>query len=157
MTSNPHPIDRSERPDIRRRVAAVSALLLVFVVFVVSAINIANDAVRSLVILLSIVAALFGAWYAITRVGGRRLIAIVFTVGALVVMMLVALFAGDTGIVLSAAARVVLLIVAAWLARFSISLDLRSLKERETPGLPVPAAKHGALIMNLKSGGGNRP
>ena len=52
-----------------------------------------------------------------------------------------------------AAARVVLLIVAAGLARFSISLDLRSLKEQETPGLPVPSATHGALIMNLKSGG----
>jgi diacylglycerol kinase family enzyme len=142
-----------EPPGIRRRAAAVSALLLVFVVLVVSAVNIANDAVRSLMIVLSIVAALYGAWYAITRAGGRRIIAIVFTVAALVVMILVA-FAGDTRVVLSAAARVVLLIVAAGLARFSISLDLRSLKEQETPGLPVPSATHGALIMNLKSGGG---
>ena len=146
-------MDQTERPDIRRRAAAVSALLLVLVVLVVSAMNIANDAVRSLVIVLSIAVALFGAWYAITRIGGRRLIATVLTVVALVVMIVVA-FSGDTAVVLSAAARVLLLIVAAWLARSAISLDLQSLKERETPGLPVPPARHGALIMNLKSGGG---
>ena len=31
---------------------------------------------------------------------------------------------------------------------------MRSLKQSETPGTPVPAARHGVLIMNLKSGGG---
>ena len=31
---------------------------------------------------------------------------------------------------------------------------MRSLKQSETPGKPVPAARHGVLIMNLKSGGG---
>jgi diacylglycerol kinase family enzyme len=146
-------MDRSERPDIRRRIAAVTALLLVLVVVVVSALNIANDAIRSLVIVLLMLVALSAAWYAITRVGGRRLIAIVLIVAALVTMIVVAI-ADEDAVVLSTAARVVMLIVAAWLARFAISLDLRSLKERETPGRPVPSARHGALIMNLKSGGG---
>ena len=131
----------------------MAALLLVLAVVVVSALNIANDAIRSLVIVLLMLVALFAGWYAITRVGGRRLIAIVLIVAALVLMIAIAI-ADEDAVVLSVAARVVMLLVAAWLARFSISLDLRSLKERETPGLPVPSARHGALIMNLKSGGG---
>ncbi len=143
----------SERPDIRRRIAAVTALLLVLGVVVVSALNIANDAIRSLAIVLLMLVALFAGWYALTRLGARRLIAIALVVVALVVMIAVAI-ADEDAVVLSVAARVVMLIVAAWLARFSISLDLRSLKERETPGLPVPSARHGTLIMNLKSGGG---
>ena len=31
---------------------------------------------------------------------------------------------------------------------------MRTLKSSETTGTPVPAAEHGVLIMNLKSGGG---
>jgi diacylglycerol kinase family enzyme len=146
-------MDPSERPGIERRAAAVSALLAVLVVVVASPINIANDARHSLVILLSLAAALFGAWYAITRVGGRRGIGISVAVAASVAMIVAAFMGGDR-VVLSAAARVVLLLAAAWLGRFAIGRDPRSLKERETPGLPVSAATHGALIMNLKSGGG---
>ena len=40
------------------------------------------------------------------------------------------------------------------LARYALTRDVRSLKQMETPGKPVPAARHGVLIMNLKSGGG---
>jgi diacylglycerol kinase family enzyme len=143
----------SERPGLERRAAAVSSLLAVLVVVVVSAINIADDAWRSLLIVLSLVAALFGAWYAITRVGGRRAIGIVLATAALLAMI-VAAVTGDGWVVVSAAVRVVLLLAAVWLGRFAIGHDPRSLKERETPGRPVPAATHGALIMNLKSGGG---
>ena len=47
-----------------------------------------------------------------------------------------------------------LLVVALLLARYALTRDVRSLKQSETPGKPVPAARHGVLIMNLKSGGG---
>ena len=40
------------------------------------------------------------------------------------------------------------------LARYALARDVRSLKQSETPGKPVPAARRGVLIMNLKSGGG---
>ena len=55
---------------------------------------------------------------------------------------------------LSLLVRLALLGVALLLARYALARDVRSLKQMETPGKPVPAARHGVLIMNLKSGGG---
>ena len=55
---------------------------------------------------------------------------------------------------LSLLVRLALLGVALLLARYALTRDVRSLKQMETPGKPVPAARHGVLIMNLKSGGG---
>jgi diacylglycerol kinase family enzyme len=40
------------------------------------------------------------------------------------------------------------------LARYSLERDRASLISAPTPGVPVPAATHPVLIMNLKSGGG---
>ena len=62
--------------------------------------------------------------------------------------------AGGEGYVLSLLVRLALLGVALLLARYALARDVRSLKQMETPGKPVPAARHGVLIMNLKSGGG---
>ena len=62
--------------------------------------------------------------------------------------------AGGEGYVLSLLVRLALLGVAVLLARYALTRDVRSLKQMETPGKPVPAARHGVLIMNLKSGGG---
>jgi diacylglycerol kinase family enzyme len=50
--------------------------------------------------------------------------------------------------------RLALLVVAVALARYALSRDVRTLKSSATTGTPVPAAEHGVLIMNLKSGGG---
>ena len=50
--------------------------------------------------------------------------------------------------------RLALLVLAVALARYALARDVRTLKAGATPGTPVPAAEHGVLIMNLKSGGG---
>ena len=44
--------------------------------------------------------------------------------------------------------------VAVVLGRYALGRDTTSLKRSATPGSPVPPARHGVLIMNLKSGGG---
>ena len=89
-------------------------------------------------------------WYALTRPGRRRAVAVVFAVAALASATAV-VFVGSP---VSVAARVVLLVVAGALGRYALARDLRSLKSAATAGTPVPAATQGALIMNLKSGGG---
>ena len=61
---------------------------------------------------------------------------------------------GGEGHLLSLLVRLALLGVALLLARYALTCDVRSLKQMETPGTPVPAATHGVLFMNLKSGGG---
>jgi diacylglycerol kinase family enzyme len=56
--------------------------------------------------------------------------------------------------VISLLVRLALLGVALLRARYALKRDVRSLKQSETPGKPVPSARRGVLIMNLKSGGG---
>ena len=76
-------------------------------------------------------------------------VAVVAAVAVVVIQI-----AGGDGFVLSLLVRLALLGVALLLARYALKRDVRSLKQSETPGKPVPAARHGVLIMNLKSGGG---
>ena len=55
---------------------------------------------------------------------------------------------------LSVALRLVAFVVAGLLARYALQRDVGTLKRSATDGTPVPAARRGVLIMNLKSGGG---
>ena len=50
--------------------------------------------------------------------------------------------------------RIVVLGIGVALGRYALGRTTRSLRRSETPGTPVPPAGKGALIMNLKSGGG---
>jgi diacylglycerol kinase family enzyme len=71
-----------------------------------------------------------------------------------VVFILAVQLSRDDGTTLSLLARLVMLGAAVLLAHYALTRDVRSLKQSETPGKPVPAARRGVLIMNLKSGGG---
>ena len=101
----------------------------------------------------SVFVALLGAWYALTRVGRVRVVGLVVSLAALVAIVGLALFDG---------LRVTLLVVlvlgclalSAGLARYALGYDLATLRGRDPAGQPVPAATHGTLIMNLRSGGG---
>ena len=78
---------------------------------------------------------------------------VVVAVVAAVAVLVVQLRREPRGTV-SLVVRLALLGVALLLARYALTRDVRSLKQTETPGKPVPAARQGVLIMNLKSGGG---
>ena len=52
------------------------------------------------------------------------------------------------------AIRVLALVGAVALAKYSLGTSARSLKAAEVEGTPVPPATRGVLFMNLKSGGG---
>jgi diacylglycerol kinase family enzyme len=92
-------------------------------------------------------------WDAVTRVGARRWVSAAVAVAALAGIVALELVKGETT-ALSLLLRIVLLFAATFVARYALSLDTRTLKRSTTPGSPVPAARRGALIMNLKSGGG---
>ena len=143
----------SDRPDMRRRVAAVTSVVLVAAVVVVTIVRVLSDPARALVELLLLIALLVAGWFALTRSGPPRVIAVVAAVAALTA--LTAVVAGSDGAaIVSMVVRVVALVAAVSLAHYALGVTTRALAQAETPGTPVSAAQRGVLFMNLKSGGG---
>ena len=141
------------RPGIWRRLAALSALVLVVVVLVVTIVVVVKDPLIFVLQLLLLLVVALAAWDALTRTGGRRFAALVAAAAAIVAIVILE-FAREGSPGLSLLLRLALLGVAVGLARYALARDVRTLKRSATPGAPVPAARRGALIMNLKSGGG---
>jgi diacylglycerol kinase family enzyme len=136
-----------------QRVAAVGAIFVTAAVVVATIASAAADLRRLAVLLLLIPLAFAAAWFAITRTGGRRQLAVVVLAATVLGWVAVALSEG-AGSALVAAVRVLMLAAAFLLARFALGRDARSLKRADSPGAAVPPAVHGVLIMNLKSGSG---
>jgi diacylglycerol kinase family enzyme len=142
-----------DAPDVRRRLAAIAAIVLGALVIVSTFVAVVGDIPRLVAQLVLLAAAALAAWYALTRVGGRRALAVLIVLAALTGFVAVGV-AREGGGPLSLVVRVVPLLLAVALARFALGHNVRALKESETPGVPVGPAAHGVLIMNLKSGGG---
>jgi len=138
---------------VARRLAAIGTIVLGALVVVATFVAVVGDIPRLVAQLVFLAAAALAAWYALTRVGGRRAIAVLIVLAALTGFVIVGV-AREGGGPLSLVVRLVPLLLAVALARFALGHSVRALKESETPGVPVGPATHGVLIMNLKSGGG---
>jgi diacylglycerol kinase family enzyme len=97
--------------------------------------------------------AFIGAWYALTRVGRRRVVGLVVSLAALVVIVGLPLGRGLAASLLLTL-PIAIVALSGGFARYALGFDLATLRQRDTVGEPVPAATRGVLIMNLKSGGG---
>ncbi len=146
-------IASTEKPAAGQRFAAVAAIALVGVVIVATLVIVVHDAARVAVQLVALAAAAAAAWFGLTRVGGRRALAVLIALAALTGFVLVGA-AERGGGPASVLVRVVALLLGVACARVALGRNARALKRTETPGLPVPPATHGVLIMNLRSGGG---
>lgn len=143
----------AERPATRRRLAAVATICMVVVALALGMTSILDDARRFTVQAPLLLIALFAAWYALTRVGRRRLISMAICVAAVASIVAYAFVEGPAAFVVSLI-RIVLLLAAAVFARHALALDIGALRGAPTTGEAVPASKRGVLIMNPKSGGG---
>lgn len=134
-------------PSLARRVAAAAALLAVAAAVVLTVAALLRDPLRLVAALLMVAVAVMAGWTALVRRGTWRVAA--GTVAVLALVVLVVLLA--TGSVLRLVALVVLMLGSMAAARVALGHDLA-----EPPGdlRPVPAARHGVLLMNPKSGGG---
>jgi diacylglycerol kinase family enzyme len=142
-----------EKPTVERRLAAAAAIVLSIGVLVATVLVVLDRPLEVVVQVVLLAAVLDAVWSALTRKGAVRGIWVVVAVVAAVAVVAIQIAGGD-GYVLSLLVRLALLGVALLLARYALKRDVRSLKQMETPGKSVPAARHGVLIMNLKSGGG---
>ncbi len=143
----------TRRPAAKRRSAAAVAILIVLAVIVITVLAVLGDPLTAIAQLLLLLVAFVGVWWALTRSGASRWAAVALTAGA-VVAIVVLQISRDASSIWSLLARLVALGGAVILARYALVRDVRSLKDTRTPGRPVPPARRGVLIMNLKSGGG---
>ncbi len=143
----------SQGPGRWRRLAAAAAIVLVVAVLLVTLVAVIGDPVIVLVQLALLLVVLLATWFALTRSGALRATGVIAAAAAVVAVLALQL-TRDSSSVLSLLLRVGALGAAIVLAKYALGRDTGSLKERRTPGRPVPAAQRGVLIMNLKSGGG---
>jgi diacylglycerol kinase family enzyme len=140
-------------PDVRRRLAAWTAMSFALLVVVASLVIVLVYPWYVLRLIPLVFVALLGAWHALTRVGHRRVVGLVVSLSALVAIVGTALFDGRR-VTLLVVLTLGFLALSAGLARYALGYDLATLRGRDTAGKPVLAATDGVLIMNLKSGGG---
>jgi hypothetical protein len=140
-------------PDFWRRLVACTAMCLAVLVVVGVVVIVAVDPWYVLRMIPLVFVGFLGAWYALTRVEGRRVVGLIVSLSALVAIVGLALFDG-LGVTLLVVLTVGLLALSVGLARYALGYDVATLRGRDTAGKSVPAATQGVLIMNLRSGGG---
>jgi diacylglycerol kinase family enzyme len=132
----------------------LSAIVALVAVVAVLAVAVAGLLQRPLVLLVAVgclVVAIAAATYALTRTGGRRLLAAVVAVLALAAPLALVVAYGR---LLQLLLLIALVAVAAVATRHALGRDLKSLKSGPTPGTIVGPAVRPVLLMNPKSGGG---
>lgn len=135
------------RPSAARRLAAAGALLAAIAAVVVVILALLQSPLRVVAAPILVGLAVAAGWTALVRRGAWRIVACTVAVLALVGVILLVV----TASVLRAVAVVVLVLLAASLARVALGRDLAP----EPSGMKsVPAAGHGVLLMNPRSGGG---
>ncbi len=142
----------SVRAEPRRRLAAAGALMTSLAALAVVVGALRGEVGRAVAVLVLLLVAVGLSWSVATHRGPTRLIAAalaLLALGAAVVLV----FTGD-GHGLFAFVVVALVAASVSLTRYAFGHDPSSLAEGETPGEPVGPARHGVLIMNLRSGGG---
>jgi diacylglycerol kinase family enzyme len=140
-------------PSPRQRIAAVTAIALLAFVLVTTVLSAADDTRRFVLGAPLVLVAACAAWYALTRTGWRRRIGVVICVSAALGFIGLA-STDDNPARVGVLVRLVCVLVAVGLARYSLGHRAKDFKRQQTPGVPVAAATRGVLIMNVKSGGG---
>jgi diacylglycerol kinase family enzyme len=125
-------------------------MVIVLVVAVAAIVRIVDRPLVLVAILALIVVFVFALWTAITRVRSARVLAVAVSIAAVAGIVAIIIVGGALDVITAA----ILLAVAAVLARYAVSRDTPSLKRAGIAGPPVGPARRGALIMNLRSGGG---
>jgi diacylglycerol kinase family enzyme len=135
----------------RRQLAAVLALACVVVMFALAVATLVDHFGELVGAVVSLVAAVVGAWYMVTR---RGLLRLAGTALAAVAVVAAVLFLVRDAALRDAVAIVAVGAVAIVAGRYAVGVDAAMLRELPPPGQPAPAAQRPVLLMNPRSGGG---
>jgi diacylglycerol kinase family enzyme len=119
-----------------------------FVLAIVTLVDHLGELVGAVV---SLILAVVGAWYMVTRRGLLRLAGTVLAIAALVAAVL---FLVRDAALRDAIVIVVLGAIAVVAGRYAVGVDAQMLRELDPPGDPVAPARKPVLLMNPRSGGG---
>jgi len=136
-----------------RRLAAIAAILLMLAVVIGTLVRVVDDPLRVIAELVMFAVIVGAGWIALTRVGARRVVATVVA-GVAILALIVSIVNAEGNLGVSVVIRIAAVVAAVSLAKYALGNTLAALKQSETPGTPVSAARRGVLFMNLKSGGG---
>jgi diacylglycerol kinase family enzyme len=131
-------------PTIGQRVAAITALVLLFAVLTLAVYIVVEDFPSNLVVLGCIAVALAAAWYGLLRRGAARLLGLILALVALAAAVVILIVNGDH------IAEGVLIVAGIAAAIASAKAAFR--QRVALPSAPAPA--HPVLLYNPKSGGG---
>jgi diacylglycerol kinase family enzyme len=134
-----------------RRLSAIVALVAVVAMLAVAVVGLLQRPLVLLVALACLGVAIAAAAYALTRTGGRRLLAAVMAMLALAAPLALVVAYGR---LLQLLLLIALVAVAAVATRHALGRDLTSLKSGPTPGTIFEPAVRPVLLMNPRSGGG---
>ena len=139
------------RSSVRRRIAALLALIAPVAMAVVAAVALASDIPIALLAVGLVLLTNAAIWFALTERGAARALGTVVAVlaGAGLIVVLATHWQG----LLVLAALLILLALFGLAARYALGRTGEAAPERMTV-IPVGATGSGALIINLKSGGG---
>jgi diacylglycerol kinase family enzyme len=134
-----------------RRLSAIVALVAVVAVLAVVVVGLLQRPLVLLVAVGCLGVAIAAAAYALTRTGGRRLLAAAVAVLALAAPLAMVVAYGR---LLQLLLLIALVSLAGVAARYGLGRDINSLRNSPTPGVAVGPAARPVLLMNPKSGGG---
>ena len=152
MNQGPYALRPMPRPTVLERVTAVVALVALAAVIGVAVVGALSSVQQVLGCLLGLLMVVIGGWYVVARSGSSRTVAVIVAAGGVVVLV-TALVAAD----LSAPRVLVglgLAAVSIASARHALHRTPRATQAIAASRVPVPAATHGVLLINPKSGGG---
>ena len=145
-------VQTTQRPGAGRRLAAVVAMAAVIAAAALLLIGIATHLVAVVLALIALLVCATGGWYAVSRRGAVRVIAVVVVVASLAGFGISLLFA-DISIW-----RVVVIVVLGGVSvlacRYALVRTARQLHTGSAQLIPAGRPAHPVLIMNPKSGGG---
>ena len=147
------PDSQPHRPTAVERAAAAVALLALAGALVLLLAGIVRHFASVILAILALLVFVTAGWYAVSRRGVVRAVALAAIVIALAGFIVTIVFADISGLRL--AAIIVLAAVSVLAARQGLSRTTRALRAASHRGLkPAPRPAHPVLIMNPKSGGG---
>lgn len=138
-------------PTLRQRALALLALAAAAAALLLQVHIATRSFPGGLIAALLVLAGLMAGWRALIRRGPHRVVAGGVAFGALAASI-AALVTRDALLELLAAGALLLLALVA--ARQALGVDVRGLNGVAPPGLPVPPAQRGVLLINPKSGDG---
>ncbi|MEZ5141828.1 MAG: diacylglycerol kinase family protein [Acidimicrobiales bacterium] len=148
----PRPTSASARPSTGRRALAAVALVCPLVAIVLAAVAAWGNVVDLVALVVLLLVVVLAGWFAITRTGVRRLVALVVAMAAVVGVVALFVLGEHHGLALAIVVAHVAVSIAA--AKVALGHDAASLEAAPVEGRPVGPASRPVLIMNLKSGGG---